>query len=104
MSNNDQKKVKKAGIEMIGTDLFEKYITGSLFTPEEQSVIDKLSLQFIVQNEEVEDTPEYQIKDFAEIDGMPHTLILAREFEVYLKDIASLMLPTYWNEVLTEYD
>ena len=95
MSNNEQKKVKKAGIELIGTDLFEKYITGGFFTQEQQSVIDNLSVQFITSNEEVEDTPEFQIKDFAEIYGMPHTLILAREQD-QLTMLASTMLPKYW--------
>lgn len=80
LSGNDLKIVRKAGIELMGDELFDQYIKDEdILDQELQDKIDERSVQFIATNEGIKATDEWGT--FATIRNMPETTILQTQYE-----------------------
>ena len=91
----DKKLIKKAGIELMGEDLFAQFINsvGPIADQTFQDKIDKKSLEFIEVNEKIKATEEWG--NFADIECMSlSTILISQEAEI--DRLAKLMLPDYW--------
>ena len=79
----------------MGKNNFETYLTrGGTITQEIQDAIDEKSSEFIEFNQYSNANDEFTA--FANIPGMPNTLLLESEY-AYVEELAAIMTGDYWT-------
>ena len=91
----EQKIIRKAGIELMGEELFQQLLSGvNIDAQLTQDLMDEKAIEFIALNTEIKASDTYG--NFAYIPQMPDSTILQTEKDE-INRLASIMLPSLWN-------